>query len=49
MDKNKAKKKSPDSKSNVVSELNNSLYCLAAYLSEFATVLRESAPKSGVR
>jgi len=49
MDKSKDKKKLAGQKPTVFSEINNSLYCLAAYLSEFATVLRDSAAKPGLR
>ena len=48
MDKIKTKKKAPAPKG-MLSEINYSLYCLAAYFSGFANALRDATPKQGVQ
>ena len=49
MEKLKMKKKGDEKRTTVFAEINDSLYYLAAYFSEFATVLKASAPKPNVQ
>jgi hypothetical protein len=49
MDKVKNRKKYDSKKQNMLSELNSSLYTLAAYLSEYVSALREATAKPALR
>ncbi|MFH0881296.1 MAG: hypothetical protein V2A34_16415 [Lentisphaerota bacterium] len=48
MSKEKSRNES-SKKTNVVSEINDSLYALAAYLSEYVSLLRGTETKTGLR